>query len=164
VAIGSKKVAALPSCGNKSVFILFLCKMIYIIIGGIIFFACLIYARFEAEKGIKELTKDQIVDLVQASSKGRTAMILVLMVLIIGFMLISFYTHVNGLWTMLGYFAALIVYYLFSALVSLRRVAKLDLPETYTARLKRATYVRLAGLAIFVIAMCIGLYQSVDFK
>lgn len=135
--------------------------MTYILIAAVVFLGCLILARFQSEKGMKLLTNEQRGALVQSYSKTRVVSVLILSFIMIGFLLIAYYVNVDKKLAIGSYFGAIMVYYIVTGILALSKLKDLGLPDEFIMYSKRAAWIRIAGLCVFVVLTAIGLMGEI---
>jgi len=123
------------------------------IIGGIIFIAAYFGARVLNEKALKHLSLEQKGELITAFSKTRIWSMVILVVIILGFLLLTNFVKIDSKLNTLAYFGALLLYMLVLNIMTQVRLRKLQFPAEYIRLNMYAMLLRYLGLVAVVLSL-----------
>ncbi len=129
-----------------------------LIFGIIVFIGLTIWGRVVQEKGLRVLSDEQRLAVLEKVASTRKWSIIFLAGIVLGFLLLAYYVEIDRIVAMYAYFAAFIIYTIAVSALSISAQRKMDLPQDYIKSQWLASILRLLGLIVLMAFM--GQYLS----
>jgi uncharacterized membrane protein YiaA len=124
--------------------------------GFVALLVAMMISRIVSEKGYRRLDAEQKLRLMDGFSTTRAYSMIPLLLLIAAFWFLISQTQIDKRFLTVAYFALLLVYVVFRAILNQRKIKELDLPNDYNRMFTIAQVVSFLGIAWFFFAIFYG--------